>query len=137
MDKSISVHHRNIQYLAIEMFKVKLGIAPLFVADIFEKRLIPNEGIVSGLRSPSYFYNYNNPRTVFYGEHCGIWKPKFGLFYRLKSKHPTTFMFKANIKTWVLTNCVYLMNQVWVLPSFFCLLFSIVLFVFVFIFVNK
>ena len=49
------------------MFKVKLGIAPLFMSDIFEKRLIPNEGVVSGLRSQSYFYNYNNPRTVVYG----------------------------------------------------------------------
>ena len=65
-DKSISVHHRNIQYLAIEMFKVKLGLAPLFMADIFEKILIPNEGVVSGLRSLSHFYSYNNPRTVFY-----------------------------------------------------------------------
>ena len=60
------MHHRNIQYLAIEMFKVKLGIAPLFMADIFEKRLYPNEDAVSGLRSQSYFYNYNNPRTVCY-----------------------------------------------------------------------
>ena len=34
---------------------VKLGIAPLFMADIFEKRLIPNEGVVNGLRSQSYF----------------------------------------------------------------------------------
>ena len=66
-DKSVSVHHRNIQYLATEMFKVKLGIAPLFMSDIFEKRLIPNEGVVSGLKSQSYFYNYNNPRTVVYG----------------------------------------------------------------------
>ena len=54
-DKSTSVHHRNIQYLAIEMFKVRLHIASLFMADIFEKRLIPNEGVVNGLRSQSYF----------------------------------------------------------------------------------
>ena len=27
-DKSPKVHHRNIHFLAIEMFMVKLGIAP-------------------------------------------------------------------------------------------------------------
>ena len=40
MDNSVRVHHRNIQCLAIEMYKVKLGIAPKFMADIFTKRSI-------------------------------------------------------------------------------------------------
>ena len=88
------------------MFKVKLGIAPLFMADIFEKRLIPNED-VSGLRSQSYFYNYNYPRTVFYGtetlHHLGakIWNI---LPVKIKTSNNLN-MFKANIKTWVPTNC--------------------------------
>ena len=73
------------------MFKVKLGIAPLFMADIFEKRLIPNEGVVSGLRSQSYFYNYNNPRTTF------IW-----LKQTSRRGFPQT----------VRADCVYLTNQV-------------------------
>ena len=34
-DKSVRVHHRNIQFLAIEMYKVKLGIGPSFMLDIF------------------------------------------------------------------------------------------------------
>ena len=38
------VHHRNIQFLAIEMFKVKLGIALSFVNDIFQKWLVSKEG---------------------------------------------------------------------------------------------
>ena len=36
-DKSVSVHHRNIQFLATEMFKVKLELAPKFMTDIFNK----------------------------------------------------------------------------------------------------
>ena len=106
-DKSVSVHHRNIQYLAIEMFKVKLDMAPLFMADIFEKRLIPNESVVSGLRSQSYYYNYNNPRTVVYGtetlRHLGakIWNI---LPVKIKTSNNLS-MFKANIKKWVPTNC--------------------------------
>ena len=42
-DNSVRVHHRNIQFLAIEMFKVKLGIAPSFMNDIFQKRLVSKE----------------------------------------------------------------------------------------------
>ena len=61
------VHHRNIQFLPIEMFEVKLGIAPTFMNDIFQKRLVSKECVVCVLRSQSEFYNYNNPRTVLYG----------------------------------------------------------------------
>ena len=39
-DNSVRVHHRNIQFLAIEMFKVKLGIALSFMNYIFQKRLV-------------------------------------------------------------------------------------------------
>ena len=35
-DKSVSIHHRNIQYLAVEMFKVVNGIAPPLMKEIFE-----------------------------------------------------------------------------------------------------
>ena len=34
-DNSLRVHHRNIHHLAIEMFKVKLGVAFSFMNDIF------------------------------------------------------------------------------------------------------
>ena len=33
-DNSVWVHHRNIQFLAIEMFKIKLRIASAFMNDI-------------------------------------------------------------------------------------------------------
>ena len=35
-DKSISVHHRNIRCLAIEMYKVKHDLSPPFMKEIFE-----------------------------------------------------------------------------------------------------
>ena len=34
-DKSVSIHHRNIQQLATEIFKVKIGQAPLIMNEIF------------------------------------------------------------------------------------------------------
>ena len=36
-DKSVSIHHRNIQYVAIEMYKVMNDLCPQFIKDIFEK----------------------------------------------------------------------------------------------------
>ena len=68
INKSVRVHHRNIQFLAIEMYKVKLGIAPSFMSDIFKIRDIPTDSIIRRLRSPLEFYNYDIPKSVRYGE---------------------------------------------------------------------
>ena len=104
-DNSVRVHHRNIQFLAIKMFKVKLGIAPSFMNDIFQKRLVSKESIVCALRSQSEFYNYNNPRTVLYGtETIRCLGPKYGRFCRTVSKRPTK-VFKENVKKGIPTNC--------------------------------
>ena len=67
-DKSVRVHHRNIQLLALEMYKVKAGIAPSFVSDIFKIRDISAVSVLGRLRSPSEFYNYDIPKSVRYGE---------------------------------------------------------------------
>ena len=40
-DKSVSIHHRNLQVLAIEMFKIKNNMAPEFLNEIFHKRALP------------------------------------------------------------------------------------------------
>ena len=34
-DKSVTIHQRNLQQLAIEIFKVKIGIAPKIVNEVF------------------------------------------------------------------------------------------------------
>ena len=34
-DKSVTIHQRNLQQLAIEIFKVKIGIAPIIMNEIF------------------------------------------------------------------------------------------------------
>ena len=39
-DKSCKIHHKNIQSLAIELFKVKKGIANRILCDIFPLRSI-------------------------------------------------------------------------------------------------
>ena len=36
-DKSLTVHHRNVQKLAIEMYKVKNGLCPKIMLDLFKE----------------------------------------------------------------------------------------------------
>ena len=38
MDGSVTVHHRNIQLVAVEMFKVKNGLSPEILRDLFQLR---------------------------------------------------------------------------------------------------
>ena len=61
-DKSVSFHHRNIHALAIEMYKVKNGLAPSFFCDLFtyvgrgDRFAIPNVRTVKkGKHSIRYF----------------------------------------------------------------------------------
>ena len=37
-DKPISIHHRNIHNVAIEMYKAKNDLSPTFIKEIFEHR---------------------------------------------------------------------------------------------------
>ena len=37
-DGSISAHNRNIQILSTEMYKIKNGLSPLIVTELFEQR---------------------------------------------------------------------------------------------------
>ena len=85
------------------MFKVKLGIAPSFMNDIFQKRLVSKESVVCTLRSQSEFYNYNNPRTVLYTTET-IRFQKYGKFCRTVSKRPANLkVFKETVKKWIPT----------------------------------
>ena len=104
---SITVHRRNIHYLAIEIFKVKLGIAPTSMNDIFQTRAIPNEGVVRSLRSQTEFYNYKNPKTVYCGtETLRSLGPKIWNILPSNIKLSTNlFKFKTNIKSWIPNNC--------------------------------
>ena len=106
-DNSITVHHKNIHFLAIEMYKVKQDIAPPFMADIFKLREIPNHSVIGGLRYQSEFYNYDNPKSLHYGlETLRSFGPKIWniLPDNIKSSSNLT-IFKRNIKTWTPVNC--------------------------------
>ena len=67
-DAPVTIHHRNLQCLAIEVFKVDRGLAPVFMNEIFPKnKNAGTDNISSNTRSNASFYNPFNPKTVNYG----------------------------------------------------------------------
>ena len=80
-DGFATIHHRNLQFLAIEMYKVFNGIAPAFMSNIFRKHLnADTENIFANTRSVPRFYNHHNPNTVnMVLRHLGQLARKFGV----------------------------------------------------------
>ena len=60
--KSVTIHQRNLQYLLIEIYKVKKGISPTIMNEIFQFFKNPAYELKSGVHLPS-----RNSRTVFFG----------------------------------------------------------------------
>ena len=52
-NNSVSIHHRNIQALAIEMFKVKNNIAPEIMKNLFAPKVSPYD-----LRNYNSFHSF-------------------------------------------------------------------------------
>ena len=59
MDESFTIHHRNLQKLATEMFKVKNNLSPCFMKSVFPSN-------PCNLRNKPE-YKTSNVRTVSYG----------------------------------------------------------------------
>ena len=100
-DKSVSIHHRNIQKVAIEMFRVKHNLCPKFISSLF----YPSN---THTRSNSTFLK-PNVNTVFKGEQS---LRSFGPFV-WDNMLPQNLKvltdiekFKCEIKRWVPQNCV-------------------------------
>ena len=99
-DKSVSVHHRNLQILAIELFKVKNGIAPSLMNEIFTLK----ENV---MYSSKQAFVTHNVRTVRYGTetltHLG---PAIWLIIPDDIKESISLNeFKNKIKYWTPKDC--------------------------------
>ena len=96
-DNSFSIHERNIQSLAIEIYKFLNGLSPSFLNNVFHKNISDSYD----LRNHKEFYS-RNPKTVRYGtETVSYIAPK------IWSKVPETIKmssslesFKAKIRKW-------------------------------------
>ena len=100
-DNSVSIHHRNIQYLAIEMFKVANNISPPFMKEIF------GDLLVKSTRSGTTFPRHKVSK-VYKGENSlrclgpVIWNTLLPI--KIKSCNSLD-EFKQLIKSWVPYDC--------------------------------
>ena len=102
----VTIHHRNLQVLAVEMFKVIKGIAPTFMNEIFSRNENAfADNVSSNTRSKSIFYNPSNPKTVYHGlEILRCLGPKIKDMVPIHIKNSISLSaFKAKIKKWTPT----------------------------------
>ena len=101
-DNSISIHHRNIHNVAIEMYKAKNSLSPPVMHDLFTYK-----GSGTTTRMGDKFAR-PNVNTVYKGENSlrsfgpVVWNTM--LPEKLKSCSTLT-EFKNSIKSWVPSNC--------------------------------
>ena len=96
-DRSFSIHHRNIQSLAIELYKFLHGLSPSIMKNVFHF----NTNIPYNLRSRSELYS-RNPKTVKYGtETISYLAPKIWSLVPNAIKSSKSFdVFKSKIRQW-------------------------------------
>ena len=111
-DNSVSIHHRNLQVLATEMFKITNNIAPEILTSIFEERTCSYN-----FRNNSKFAS-RRVHSVYHGtESLSYLGPKIWdlVPYEVKASNSLD-IFKSKIKKWVPENCrcrlcrVYIQN---------------------------
>ena len=100
-DGSVSIHHKNIQSLAIEMFQIKHGHSPEIVSDIFTQT--------------TQHYNFRQNRdfrirsvkSVYHGsESISYLGPKIWEIVPAKIKETDSLnSFKKEIRKWVRQKC--------------------------------
>ena len=101
-DSSVSIHNRNLQILATEMYKIKNNLSPPIIADLFEQR---NEQHYN-LRNWAQF-SLPAIKTVYHGsESISFLCPKIWNMLPDKLKNASSLeVFKASIKSWKPENC--------------------------------
>ena len=110
-DKSFTVHEKNIQALAIELYKSINGIGPDILRDIFKLK-------EENKYCSKFPFETNRINTVYYGtETLSFIGPKIWTLIPNNLKKISTLVeFKQNIKKWKPTNCpcrlckVYIQN---------------------------
>jgi len=101
-DNSVTVHFQNIRAMMVEMFKIKLGVAPELMNDVFEQCVQSNYDL-RGSRD----FKSRSIKTVYYGESSlSCLGPK--LWSNLPeelSQSESLPEFQTKIKNWVPENC--------------------------------
>ena len=100
-DKSVSIHYRNVQKVAIEMFKVKNDLCPDFIKKLFcpiETKTRSN----ASFHRPNINTVYNGERSLRYFGPI-VWDTMIPQSFKTITDLDE---FKMKIRTWVPENCV-------------------------------
>ena len=111
-DNSVSIHHRNLQVLATEMYKIKNDMAPELLNAIFQNRTLPYN-----LRT-NLSFSVRQVHSVYHGtESLSFLGPKIWELVPEDIKQSESLeIFKNKIKKWVPLKCpcrlcrIYLQN---------------------------
>jgi hypothetical protein len=101
LDGSMTVHHRNIQRLATEMFKIKNNLSPTPMKEIFTDRINAYD-----LRSDGCWVT-SKVRTVHYGTETVRYRgtKTWDILPQAIKESKSLTEFKAKIKLWKPTDC--------------------------------
>ena len=100
-DNSFSIHHRNLQRLATEVYKAKNNLSPILMKQIFQDRNIPYD-----LRNLNTLQT-SNVRSVYNGtETVSFRGPKTWALVPIEIKNCESLEnFKSRIKNWEPIGC--------------------------------
>ena len=98
-DNSVCVHHRNIQLVAIEMYKVLKGLGPEIMRSLFD--IDYNTRSEKSFLRPNIKSKFNGENSIRYFGPV-VWDTM--LPDKLKSIQ-TIEEFKTDVKKWIPTNC--------------------------------
>ena len=110
LDNSFTIHHRNLQRLATEIFKVKHNLSPIFMKNIFRESTNPYN-----LRNAPDFQT-SNIRTVYNGtETISFRGPKTWSLVPNNIKNCTSLSdFKNKIKHWKPEGCMCRLCKIYI-----------------------
>ena len=100
-DESVTIHQRNLQRLAIEMFKIKNHLSPQPMQNLFTEKFYQHD-----LRKKRSWETYNL-RTVWYGTEtiCNMGPKTWDLLPNDIKESNSLLEFKQKIKKWRTTEC--------------------------------
>ena len=99
INESVCIHHRNIQLVAVEMFKVKNGLSPEIMKDIFQ--LATNPSVEKTFLIPKVNGEYMGKLSLRYFGPV-VWETMLPNEFKSISDLEK---FKEDIKKWVPSNC--------------------------------
>ena len=100
-DNSVSIHHRDLQTLVTEIFKISNNLSPNIVKEIFQERFVPNN-----LRRNNSFAS-RQVNSVYHGtESLSFLGPKIWDLVPLEIKESENVnIFTSRIKKWTPSYC--------------------------------